>query len=132
VSSSSSSQARQSLRPHFLDPLHSTEQIGDQASRILGRRKVSQPLHALEVGPFDLLAGRLRHLRGRRPIVLAGQEIHGAFLAVDLADALAGVKAAKVEVEIAVEDTVRLARVQVPDEQLSYEDSLSAHVLHRN
>jgi hypothetical protein len=111
VSSLSSFQARQSIHPRFLDPFHSAEQVGDKSPGIFSRWKVSESLHALEIGPFDLFAGCPRHLRGGRPVVLASQEIHGAFLAVDLANALAGVKAAKIEVKIAVEDPVCLTRV---------------------
>lgn len=111
-----------SFCPRLLDPLYSGNQIGDKSSRVLRRWKVPQPSHALEIGTLDLLRRRLRHLRCSGPVVLASQEVHWAFLTVDLTDTITGVKAAKVEVEISMEDTVRLAGIQMPDEQLVRED----------
>ena len=109
------------LCPCFLNPVHSVDEIWHKPSWILSRREMTQPSHALEISTLDLLAGRLRHLRCGRPVVFAGQEIDGAFLGIDLTDAIAGVKAAEVEVKIAVEDAIRLTRIEMPDEELSRE-----------
>lgn len=95
----------------LLNPFNSPKQVGNKSSWVLRRWKVSQPSHALEIGPFDLFGCRLRHLRRGRPIILARQEVDGTYLAVDLIDAVAGVEAAEVEVEIAMEDTIRLTRI---------------------
>jgi hypothetical protein len=74
-----------------------------------------QSLHSLHLGPFNLIRCRLTHLRCRRPIVLTCEEVDWAFLGVYLGNAVAGIEAAEVEVEVAVEDAVGLGGVEVPD-----------------
>lgn len=79
---------------------------------------MAQAGHALHHGAGDLVGGGLAHGGGGAPVVLAGEEVDGALLDVDGGDAVARVEAAEVEVEVAVEDAVRLAAVQVPDQLL--------------
>lgn len=76
---------------------------------------MSQSLHTLHHCPLNLIRRGLTHLRGGTPVILTGQEIDGAFLGVDGGDAVAGVEAAEVEVEVAVENAVGLPGVHVPD-----------------
>jgi hypothetical protein len=77
---------------------------------------MSQSLHGRHPRPLNLIRRRLAHLRRRAPIILPGQKVNRAFRAVDGRDAVAGVEAAEVEVEVAVKDAVGLAGVHVPDE----------------
>jgi hypothetical protein len=72
---------------------------------------MSQPWHTFEISAVDLFGGRMRHLRCGRPIILAGQEKYRTFLGINLVETVAGVEATKVEVEVAVEDTVCLTGI---------------------
>lgn len=81
--------------------------------RVFGGREVAKSFHGGEVGTLDLLGRGLTHLRRGTPVVLAGQEVDGTFCHVDLVNAIPCVKASKVEVEIAVENAICLARVHM-------------------
>lgn len=81
--------------------------------RILGGREMSQTFHALEIRAGDLLRGRLAHFGRRAPVIFAGEEVDGALFHVDAGHAVSGVEAAEIEIQIAVEDAVGLARVHV-------------------
>ena len=76
---------------------------------------MAQPLHRLKVCALDFLGRLLRHLGCGAPVELTRQEIDWAFLDVDLSNAVARVEAAEIEVQVAVEDAVRLAGVHVLD-----------------
>ena len=82
---------------------------------ILRRREMAKPLHGLEICPLDLLGGCVAHLGRRAPVILARQEVYRALLDVDRGDPVPRVEASKVEVEVAVEDTVGLAGIHVLD-----------------
>ena len=77
---------------------------------------MSQVLHSRHIRALNLIRRRFAHVGSGAPIILARQEVNRTLLAVDLADAVAGVEAAEVEVQVAVEDAVGLAGVHVPDE----------------
>ena len=79
---------------------------------------MTQPSHALEISTLDLLGSRLRHIRCRRPVVLPSQEIDGAFLVVNLTDAIARVKPTEVEVEIAMENSYVIVRARAETKYL--------------
>lgn len=81
--------------------------------RVFGGREVAKSFHGGEVGTLDLLGRGLTHLRRGTPVVLAGQEVDGTFGHVDLVDAIPCIKASEVEVEIAVENAICLARVHM-------------------
>ncbi len=74
---------------------------------------MTQPLHRGEVGTLDLLCRGLAHLRCGRPVKFSRQEVDGTFLDIDLGDTIAGVEAAEIEIEVAVEYTVGLAGVHM-------------------
>lgn len=88
---------------------------------------MAEVCHLLESGTLDLVRGRLAHLRRGAPIILTSEEVDGALSDVDLVDAVSRVEAAKVKVQIPVEDAVRLAAVHVPDELLVDAGRLRRH-----
>jgi len=88
---------------------------------------MTQTFHALEICAGDLFGGGLAHCRGGAPVVFAGKEVDRAFLDVDAGDAVSGVEAAEIEVQVAVEDAVGLAGVHVPDQLLVHFWTLWGH-----
>ncbi len=81
--------------------------------RVFSGREMSQALHGLEVGPLDLFRRGPAHLWCRTPVVLAGKKVNGTLLDINFGDAVAGVEAAEIEVEVSVEDSIRLPGIQV-------------------
>ena len=104
--------------PRLLNPLDRLQQMRHELGRVLRGGEVAQAGHALHHGALDLVGRLLAHVGRGAPVVLAREEVDGALLDVDAGHAVARVEAAEVEVQVAVEDAVRLARVQVPDQLL--------------
>lgn len=69
---------------------------------------MAQPFHGLEVGPLDFLGRGIAHLRCCTPVVLACKEVYWALFNIDGRDTVSCVKSTEVEIQITVEDAVRL------------------------
>ncbi len=79
---------------------------------------MSQILHGRHIRPLDLVRCRLTHTWRRAPVILTGQKVDRTLLNIDLVHTVTSIKAAEVEVQIAMEDAIGLAGVHVPDELL--------------
>ena len=101
------SHGTQIVRPDLLNVLNCLNQMRHEFGWVLCSREMTQIRHALVHGTWDLFGRLLRHLGRVRPVVFAGEHVYGAALRVDGCDAGAAVPAAKVEVEVAVEDLDR-------------------------
>ena len=77
---------------------------------------MAQVLHSFHIRTFNLIRRRLTHFRSSTPIKLPSKEVNWTFLRIDLVHTVSCIEAAEVEIEIAVEDSVRLAAVHMPDE----------------
>lgn len=71
---------------------------------VLRRREVAEAFHSGHLCTLDLVRCGLGHVGRGGPVVDAGQEVDGARVCVDVCDAVACIKAAEIEVEIAMED----------------------------
>ena len=84
--------------------------------RLFRRWEMSNVRHSLVFRAWNLVTSCLSHGRGIAPIVIASQHENWTFFGIDAGDSGAAVETAKVEVEIAVEDSVGGCAVHVPDE----------------
>ena len=91
-------------RPNLLNMLNGLDQMRHKLSRVLCGGEMAEIRHGLVHGAGNLVGRLLRHLGCVGPVVLARQHVDGAALRIDGGDARAAVPAAKVEVEVAVED----------------------------
>lgn len=76
-----------------------------ESSWVLRRWEVAKAFHLLEIRPGYLVRRRLAHLWRGAPVVLSSEEVYGALAHIDLLYAIPGIEAAKVEIEIAVENS---------------------------
>lgn len=92
------------LRANLLDVINRLNQVRHKLCRVLCCGEMPQARHRLVHSTRYLVRRLLRHVGRIGPVVFAREHVHGTALCVDGRDAGSAVPAAKVKVEVAMED----------------------------